>query len=323
VRTALRAQLVLVGGESLLLAVSAGLLTMAAAAAEGTSATEGQAIVAAGLVAILTAFTWGAERRADARTVARTLDRRSGLSGAVLTAFEAESGGAASPVADLLARKVAPTISVKSFVRDTARSSALLLAAPLASVALWMLAADALEVSSKRLLENSDSAVFVFGTAPWERLRSEAMHLASTPGLPAALAEKLRALADEAGRARSSVGGRAASDANRASEEPDLARRLEVLRRSAQTSGVTSGTEQGTMAGPDARVEISPDASMKDTNPRSADRTRDAGATPTVGSPQADPEGGVVASRWWPARYDAVVARWIESARATRNGRSR
>ena len=62
VRTALRGRSALSVGESLLIAVSAGIVTMAAAISGGSPTTDRQALILALAVAVLAGFAWGAER---------------------------------------------------------------------------------------------------------------------------------------------------------------------------------------------------------------------------------------------------------------------
>lgn len=323
VRTALRGRWALTVGESLMIAASAGIVTMTSAVAGGSPTTDGQALTVALAVAILAGFAWGFERSANARSVARAMDRRFGLSGAWLTAYEAESRGSSSPLANLLAREIAPAASVNRFVSEAAKSSALFLAAPLASAALWSLAIEARESSPVDRIAATRTAGTMSGSVRGEALHSEATRLAALPGLSSDLVEKLRALAAEAQALQSQPRRSAVFDPDRSAIECDIAARLEVLRHSALPSGMTPDARDGTMEGPGARIEPSPGASMHQTTPPSSVPISASGATSPGTEAAADAERGVLASRWWPTRYDSIVERWVESGRAAGDGRPR
>lgn len=323
VRTALRGRCALTVGESFLIAVSAGLVTMAAAIAGGSPTTDGQAMIVALAVAILAGFAWGSERNADARSVARAMDRRFGLSGAWLTAYEAESRGSSSPVSNLLAREIAPAASAHRFVSEAAKSAALFLAAPLASAALWSLAIEARETARVDRIEATTTAGTMSGSVRGETLQAEATRLSALSGLSSDLVEKLHTLAAEAQALHSSGRSAAAFDLDRRAAERNLAVRMEVLRHSALSSGMTPGARDGTMVGPDARIEPSPGAAMDQTTPPPSVFVSDAGATTPGTKVAGDLERGVVASRWWLTRYDSIVERWVESGSAARDGRPR
>jgi hypothetical protein len=323
VGTALRGRRALSVGESLLIAASAGIATMAAAIAGGSSTTDRQALILALAVAILAGFSWGAERIADARSVARAMDRRFGLSGAWLTAYEAESRGSSSSLAGLLAREVAPAVSVSRYVGDAARSSALFLAAPLAAAALWSLAIEARDATPVDRMEPPGAAGAIPGAVRAEALRSEAARLAALPELSPDLAAKLRVLAAEAQALQSQVRPAGDLDIDRREAERRLAARMELLRHSALSSQMTPASRDGTMVGPDSRTAPSPGASMDQTTPLPSAPVPGTGAISQGTATPGDQERGVVASRWWQTQYDSIVQRWVESGRAARDGRSR
>jgi hypothetical protein len=325
VRSARRAHLVLVGGESLLIGASAGLVTLAAAVAAGALAADAQAFAAAILAAILAAAAWWSERRGDEASVARAIDRNAGLSGALLTAFEAERLGSPSSLAGLLAARVAPAVSAARYLRESLRSSAALLAVPCVAAALWGLAVDGLP--AQRGDRASGGATMEGGKAilaQAELLRSEAERLASSPGITAKEADELNVLAAEADRIRARAQDPGASPDLLTAHVREVSRRLEALRPALAPAGVTPGAADGTMAGPDARADRHPNASMKDPlRPDSAPPGVHAPGASTASGPGSAAEAGVGAWRWWPARYDAVVDRWIESRRAAGGGRPR
>jgi hypothetical protein len=310
-------------GESLLIAVSAGTVTMAATIAGGSPTTEGQALIVALGVAILAGIAWGAELSADARSVARAMDRRFGLSGAWLTAYEAESRGAPSPLSNLLAREIAPAASARRFLSEAAKSSALFLAAPLASAALWSLAIETRETVHVDRLETTTTVGRTAGSVRGETLQAEATRLAALPGLSSDLVEKLHALAADAEALHSPARRTAPFDLDRRAAERDLAVRMETLRHSALSSGMTSDSKDGTIVSPDARIEPSPGASMDKPTPPASLLIPGADSTSPAAGDAEPRERGVVASRWWLTRYDSVVERWVESGSAAGGGRPR
>jgi hypothetical protein len=314
VRSALRTQLALTAAESLVLGASAALVTLAAAVAGGTAAGERQAAAAAAVTALLTACSWAIERLPRADSVARRMDGQFRLSGGVLTALETEANPSSSALAVVLSARIAPSLSRAAFARHAARSSAMLLVAPFVALTFWNLATDAQEsarVDGRGAPGAPGGAVRSDDAAD---LASEATRLAVTPGLPAELVDRLRALAARADELRAPS---AQSAEERGARELDLASQLEELRRAAAAgAAVTPGASDGTMAGPGARTVRDPDAAMPSVNPS---------RQPAAPGNDAASEGerGVVGSRWWPQRYDAVVERWIEARRNAGDGRNR
>ncbi|HEV8113429.1 MAG TPA: hypothetical protein VGR31_11695 [Planctomycetota bacterium] len=313
VRSALRTQLALTAAESLVLGASAALVTLAAAVAGGTAVGERQAAAAAAVTALLTACSWAIERRPRADSVARRMDGQFRLSGGVLTALETEANPSSSALAVALSARIAPSLSRAAFARHAARSSAMLLVAPFVALTFWNLATDAQESAR---VDGRGAPAAPGGTVRSDDaadLASEATRLAVTPGLPAELVDRLRALAARADELRAPS---AQSAEERGARELDLASQLEELRRAAAGAAVTPGASDGTMAGPGARTVRDPDAAMPPVNPS---------RHPAAPGNDAASEGerGVVGSRWWPQRYDAVVERWIEARRNAGDGRNR
>jgi hypothetical protein len=313
VRSGLRTQLVLTAAESLVLGASAALVTLAAAVAGGSAAGERQAAAAAAITALLTACSWAIERLPRADSVARRMDGQFRLSGGVLTALETEANPSSSALAVVLSARVAPRLSRAAFARHAARSSAMLLVAPFVALTFWNLATDAQESArvDGRGAPNAPGGTVRSDVSA--DLASEATRLAAAPGLPAELVDRLHALAARAEELRAPS---AQSAEERRAHELDLASQLEELRRSAAGATVTPGASDGTMAGPGARTVRDPDAAMPSVNP-----SRQPAAP---GSDSAsEGERGVVGSRWWPQRYDAVVERWIEARRNAGDGQNR
>jgi len=310
VRAAHRGRLLLVAIESAIVGLSAGITTLAAAAAVRVDPGDPQTKVLLAVVGILGALSWWMERAGDLASVARSIDRRSGLGGALTTAFETDSAGEHSVIAAALAREVAPVVSPVRFFGQEARSSAAVLAAPFLAIALLAAISQGIGSSSPR--------------DRWLDLREQARGLASLPGLPAEDLAALRSIAERTDRLhlhsitpahRWSV---AESLAVLERELEDVSRRIETFRGPPSGAGVASSGENGTMGNPAPAVDRPTDGSMRDT-PASSPK-------PQPGVPDSSgsgAEGGVGASRWWPERYDGVVARWIEARRAAAAGRSR
>ena len=313
-RATYRAHVALVLAESLLLAGSAGIATGAATLARLPADAEGQAIAIALLVSALAGASWALERIGDRASVAREVDRQRGSKGAVLTAFQAESAGDASGLAQLLGSRVAHEVSTRSYARAAVRSSAPLLALPWLAIALWSLAVDSAGAPARDSIRSSSSAS-VAGHAAG--IRSRAERLATTRELGAEVEAELARIAEDATALAAArvQPGIPASDT--ASELRDLERRLDVLQRSIPRETVTAGDGDGTMAGPDSGIDPGSDASMRDRTTPARPVELEPGA-PVPGGPapaSGSAERGVLASRWWPPRYDAVVDRWVATRR--------
>jgi hypothetical protein len=140
--------------ESALLGATALLLVLAATVISGGDLARPQPWGAAGLCAVLTAITWWLEKRPTSGPVAARVDRRLGLGGGLVTAFEAETGPeeAHTPLARLLSSRLLRRLSGRQVL-----SAALPLSLPFA--ALPILGAGVLALT----LEGSRPAV----AAPW------------------------------------------------------------------------------------------------------------------------------------------------------------
>lgn len=318
VRAAHRGRLFLVAIESSTVGLSAGITAFAAAATGRVDPADPQTKVLLVLVGILGALSWWMERSGDAASVARSIDRRSGLEGALTTAFEADSIGDRTPIAAALSQRIAPVVSLRRFFRHEARSSAAVLAAPFLAIAL--LAA----VTEGKRSSPDHSAAASSGSTVSDRasdLHGRVRELASVPGLSAQDIEALRALAERIDSRAVAPAGRKIADESLApleGELEDLARRIEAARGPASDAGVASSEGNGTMGNPAPPVDRPTDGSMRDTTAPNPTPRPDASDVSGSGA-----EGGVGSSRWWPERYDGVVERWIEARRAAAAGRSR
>lgn len=319
VRAAHRGRTLLIAIESSIVGLSTGIATLAVGATARVDPNDPQTVALLVLVGILGALTWWMERRGDAASVARSIDRRSGLAGALTTAFETESVANRTPVAAALAASIAPLVSPRRFLAREMRSSAAVLAAPFLALALLGAVTEGrVSLDDPRDLDSAvvSSSSTVLGRSA--DLRARARHLASSPGISAQEIAALRTLAQRAGPIDT---GAAAPEASMAKLEADLAeiaRRIEASRNPAPGAGVASGGRDGTMGGRDPRIDRPTDGPMRETPSSNPPPNASAPAVPGSGA-----EGGVGASRWWPERYDGVVERWIEARRAAAGGRSR
>jgi hypothetical protein len=307
VRAVFRAHVGLVVAESLLVGASAGVATIASTLVSIPRASphDGQRVTIAILVAILGAIAWALERLEGPEAVARAIDRQRDLRGAVLTAFQSERAERSpSSVAQLLASRISREVSPRSFVRSSWRASAPLLALPWFAIALWSLAAERAGSPIARNAPASPAAL----AAPGIRERVAAIQdtadrIARTPGLAPDLEAVSRRISEEAARVARTAAQLPA--ARTEGELRDLERRLDLVRDAIPAEAVTSGDPRGRMTGPDRGTEPAPGAPMAEPSPRA-----------TAQSPAIEPgERGVLASKWWPTRYDGVVDRWLEARR--------
>ena len=315
-RSVFRVHVGLVVAESVLVAASVGGATMAATIVSMPRAPsdETQRLAVAILAAVLAANAGAHESDGDTETMARAIDRQRGLGGAVLTAFQSESAaGPSTSVAQLLAARISLEVSPLSFLRASWRASAPLLALPWFAIAIWSLAAERAGISAPgNASAASPASVATTGIhARVAAVRDAADRIARTPGLAPDLEAVSRRISEEADRVARTAAERPSA---RSDEElRDLERRLDLVRNAIPLEAVTSRDPRGRMTGPDRGTEPAPDARMPEAHP-----------LPPVPSPATDPnERGVLASKWWGARYDAVVARWLETRRQLPENRPR
>jgi hypothetical protein len=324
VRAAYRGRSLLVALESAVIGASAGIAALAAAIAGRAEPRDAQTIALLALVATLGAVSWWLERRAAIGDVARAIDARADWHGALTTAFESEARADASPVAALLARRLAPSVPTRRFLGGEARSSSMVLAAPFLAAAFLGAVSEGRSAAQSAPVSASSRgpARGPRGSAPGalsaraEDLRAEAERLAALPGRSPEEEAALRSLAEEAQRLAAQAGRPETPLARLEGEAAELARRIEALRGATPEAGVATGDQRGTMGGPESPVDAAGDGSMRDTPPSSPPADARPGTPPAPGS-------GVGASRWWPERYDAIVERWVEARRAAAGGRPR
>jgi hypothetical protein len=136
VRNAWRAVRLARAGEALLLGVSGVLLALAAALRSGAALGEGASIAAALLTGAGLAGAWLVERWPRPAQVARLVDSRLGLDGALVTAFEGGAVADPAPLAALLDARVLARVRARDVVRAALPNSTPFLAVPFLAFAL-------------------------------------------------------------------------------------------------------------------------------------------------------------------------------------------
>jgi len=124
------------GAESFFLGVTAMLIAVCAAVHAGAALDDVGAWLAGLLAGYFAGASWWVERRPDITRLARKVDKRLRLGGLLVTAFECESAGDDSLVAQLLGERVRRNVSVMDVVRAALPNSIPFLAPPFAAAAL-------------------------------------------------------------------------------------------------------------------------------------------------------------------------------------------
>jgi len=328
------------GVEAVFLALFALLVTLAAAVVSGARLSEGAGFAAAAICAAACAATWMFERKHDSSQIAARLDRRLEQDGALLTAFECEQRGAGAAVQRVLVERVARQLPLDAVRAGVPAPSLAFAALPALAAALlaWTLEAGAPRDRGSDLAALSRAvaaslAVAAGQSEPADGASAKLVELAQrlqavgAPGAKPAPAAELEAIEAELGRL-----------AELSTATPELRARLEVARKLARAaaagpvsgdspptgresghgrgSGLANGSAGRTMAGSPTRGTIP--GTLEE--PSQTD-----GSAQALASEERLPELGILAGRWWPERYDALVSSWIESGLATRgpgeNGR--
>jgi len=346
------AESVLLGAAALLIGLAAAVLS----GERGEPVRDWtDAWAAALLCALACGLSWWIEHRPRSADVAARIDKKLQLAGALVTAFELEAGESdgsrvmtGTGVGRLLCERVARRVTRRDGLRVALPRSGPFLALPLIAAGLL---AGALDLWREEPLPASHDPLL----AGLAGLAGEAAELGAgaTKDLGAGdlTAEEVRAALDLAARAgRLKLAAGSAGEAER--EELALeAERLrgdlqELLTRIPPDSATARAAERasswaevaGASSGePDLGPPGVPDGGEPGESGGSGEREVAAGpvdgtmsGSPVeVGSPHggsdgaiapaagaAGQEGGVVAGRWWPARYDGVVERWVEARRA-------
>ncbi|HEX6883889.1 MAG TPA: hypothetical protein VF530_10955 [Planctomycetota bacterium] len=331
--------------ECVLLFVAALLLTRAAALVSGLAGAE---LTAAWGVALLCgalcAAAWWLEHPQGARATARALDQRLRHHGALVTAFELETRAARSPMEALVSARVLARLRTGEALRALVPPLLLPVAAPSLAALALVLAVDARRAPPPRALdfmglaEGLDQAL-ALGTLDEARTglagedpegglsRRQVQALGEVLHGRGALpysAEAWQADPEAARAAVARLDRRVAELARELEPGSELSGRLaearvwlDALRMGLAagapegpggtegSGGETPGAADGRISGSRAPAEVAPSSPAA----MSQDPAPDA-ALPT-------PALGRQAGRWWPAEYDAVVARWLELAEAS------
>ena len=348
VRAAHRARNAARAGESVLLGVTALLVTLAAAAASGSPPGGLACWLAGGLGAVACGASWWREHRTSLAETARAADRNLRRDGALVTAFEVDSEthratAGRSEIARLLLARVAERLRPADARRAVLPSPTLPIVAPILGAAVLALA---LEDSRRETLEQALGGVGTGMARAIERAKVEALEAAVDGGVdsehagelvdlelavaklqrklddgasePEEVAAEARALDEELGAlARkldpTSAAFRRLDDAR---AWLDTARRgLEALageeRREPGSAGAGEGGDGELAAG--GRDGTMSGQSEAIEAPGSGSEAPP-GPAPAPSSGGAD--AGLAAGRWWPGHRDALVERWVEARRA-------
>jgi len=339
VRTALRLTRL---AESVLLFVAALLLTRAAALVSGLAGPElAGSWGVAFLCGVLCGAAWWLEHPQGVRATARALDQRLRHHGALVTAFELETSLAQSPMEALVSARVLARLRTGEALRALVPPLLLPVAAPTLAALALVLAVDARRAPPPReldflaLAEGLDQALSLgaldedrtglAGEDPEGGLsRRQVQALGEVLHGRGALpwsAEDWRTDPEAARAAVARLDRRVAELARELDPGSELAGRLaqarvwlDALRMglaagAPEGAGGTEGSGDETPGAADGRISGS--RAPGEVAPSSPEAMPQA---PASGTALPTPALGRQAGRWWPAEYDAVVARWLELA---------
>jgi hypothetical protein len=310
------------GVEHLLAGGAAASVVLAAAALSGAPTDSPGALVLAGLSGALALATLAFERRESALQFARRMDARLAAAGAIATAFECEVDPEASAIARLHARRTAARFSAAQMRRAVPSPSLAFVAVLLAGAALVALARQkipqdrsgaARELASARSLaagSSSSPSENARGTgAAEEPLASQAS--SGAPSAPGGVAQPV-----SEGAEGMQVPGTATAGGDRGSSAEPVSQRSAAGSEPAgapRPEGGTGSSGRGAGSGTEtpALTGASGGSTMSVPPPEPGMPSTAISQTTSSGTPAAAPSG-----RWWPRRYDAVVARYVERTRA-------
>lgn len=314
-----------------------GAIVLAAGLVSGADVERDLVLVSATVAVLTTSLAWR-ERPPRSADVVRRADRAADLDGALATALDAsraapDARATSTELAAALTARVRAVVGPRQLARAARPRSPLLIAAPLVGAALVAFAfetrprivqrdtgavealrgaasatrsagsaatADTLEIEARRLetaqardpadldaLETARAAIEALARdlpvadparGPLERVLSD---LGGGDTGPAARSDPREPGASVAG-------GKAASDAGFGASGTSAA-------GSPASAALANGSSDGRMFGPPAGGEPSPGSGLP--------------ANGTAGP--GGPGRGVTSARWWPSRYDDVVARYL------------
>lgn len=307
--------------ECACLGLAACLVTLAAAVASGARPLTSAALLAAGLSALACGVAWWHEQRRTLAQVAHRLDAGLGREGALVTAFECAGRAERGALEELLLEREARDLVPASGRRAIAPPSVAFVAAPLIAAAVLSLALEhspqpgtpgqvrgggAGALAGGELAggePGADVAAETGGESDLVASGSSPLAAPAPAPTPANAESPAGSLAEAGGDApNGDSAGSAASNGPLAGTE--LAAGTEVQPPESPAQGTSSGSAlaHGDAGSTMAGSATGAGAAMSQTN-ESSSSTR----TPLEGDA---PEPGVVAGRWWPAHYDAIVRDW-------------
>ncbi|MCZ6596060.1 MAG: hypothetical protein O7B99_00310 [Planctomycetota bacterium] len=337
-------------GESALFVATGLCVTLSAAALSGVPLARVDAWIVAALGALACGGAWRLEHRVRADDVARRMDHRLRHQGGLVTAYELECRGENGPLARLLYGRVLHRLRRAEALRALLPPLGLPVAAPLLGAALLALAIEAsrpepedqnlhavatgltaeldrmwsnaieaegptldtardlreLVVSARELERGLGQEDPVRALAEIERIDRELAELAAKSPLAAELSASLSAARSWADAARMGLSESAKGTGD--AEPPGDVPGADVAK-----AGVAKADVDGT----GASARLTPDGG-EGTIAGSISQEPSAGAAEGAGADGDHPsEAGTTSGSWWPARYDDVVHRWIESRRRT------
>jgi hypothetical protein len=308
--------------ECLMLAAAAAGIEIAAGALSGAAPLAPPLYAAAALAGGLCGATWWFEHRRSERDVARAIDRKLGLDGALATALEVEASAEPGSLAALLVERAARAVPSGRAAKAIAPPSPLFAAAPLiagAALALALERSPPSEVAPPPAGTVLGGLITAREPARGQDKRDEALAELVSP-----------APALEGGREVPEPRGAAPVGVPRAEPTPETLRGTEPSREiesrpqgppeptaragsEVHTAGdASAGARRGGESGAATSAEgasTGPGAAAGAPSPSDP--------APAAGAPRPDgEERGTLAGRWWPRRHDAVVAGWVEARRA-------
>jgi len=344
--------------EALLVGSGMGLVTLACAVLSGASLEASAPWLAALLAALAMGAAWLIELKPGVGKVARLIDERSGLGGALVTAWEVEERGRGGGLGILLGRELRRRLTANRVVRLALPNSMALIACPLVGAAALAVAletrpeprdpiaalggvvrgvAAALEEAEEASLEElAAGRVSVQAVDDLGDLARRARRLARDCALGledeerrVELTRQVRELLQDLEALEQSEDGSLAARAGleRAGTFADAAR---LACEAEEGSRGRHAAESALAQSEDSQGEGAPGATPSEAALANAgeDGTISAlqgsdGEPATADSPDPPagghgPAGGIALGPWWPSRHAGVVERWVEARRAAR-----
>jgi hypothetical protein len=305
--------------EALAIGWLAAAVVLAAVALASTGARAEHVWLAAGIAGAAAAASTWIERAPAAREHVRSVDRRLGWNGALVTAADVSGDAGGGRLAGALVRHVGNRLDRARLFRASLPATPLALVAVILGAAIWLGARDIASQGAERAEPRTTAALDATQRAALAEAARALQAQKDRPGSDA-VAGGREAILQAAAALDSAAEGRSLAPAQRealmqslrealaagrttAADRDTLSRALAALDGAAAPTnpapdadgaggGLASGDSSGKMSGPDRRT----DGSHSGIHPGSA--------------PDAA-ERGVGSLRWWPARHDAVVEAWI------------